>query len=505
MKTMKSKQKFVMNFSPHEFFITFLLVASVVALIALFASVAISGYHYQFDIDEIYYAQITYLLAHGLRPYTDVYITLHPAVFHWVIAPAFWITGFTISSLYAGRLVMIVLLAIRLACAWWMLRIVFSKRTAFLFLFLFLFDPFAVFTTMQLRPDNLMLTVYTLGLLLFALGITKSRKFLPFAGLTLGTALVVLPKIAPGLGILGIVYIIWCILKKRIDTAITLTFWGMIPALLYSLYCLWQGSFHEMILQTFIESKLLYTNYTYQVPINMLMRPDNAWIFGTMGKPITWVYLWLMAPIGLTGVYHAFHTILSKNERTARDTVQIILGVTLLAQWAPLFMLQVAFMQHYMPFHWLCAAFGAYAIDRLLEISKNYRFLYGSLLVFLIFIFAWLTKTSIDCNLGRATIAGRERLTAIEKRWGQIPADQAVFPGFLFRPLSYPVPYDAVLSDIPIEIMRRLPDMTTILKTTNPVVLIDDYTLDHLQDEVTRYIRATYTRVPGDTELMVKK
>ena len=187
MSTMKSKQKFFGGFSVRKFLVALFWVITVVLLAWVAISAAVSGYHYQFDTDEFHYAQFIYLYANGLRPYLDVYSSVHPAIFQWLMIPVFLIKGFTtIETLYTGRAVMIILLAIRLVCAWYIIRIIFSKRTAVLFLFMFLFDPFAVFTSMQIRPDNLMLTVYTAGLLAFSLALTGNKKLLPVARTSLG-------------------------------------------------------------------------------------------------------------------------------------------------------------------------------------------------------------------------------------------------------------------------------------------------------------------------------
>jgi len=235
------------------------------------------------------------------------------------------------------------------------------------------------------------------------------------------------------------------------------------------------------------------------------MRPDNAWIFGSMGKPATWVYLWLISPIGLTGVYHAFHKILEKGRQSTGDVVTIILGVTFLVQWALLFALQVAFMQHYMPLNWLGAVFGAYAIDQLLIASRHHRFMYPLVALFFIVTFAWITKTSINNNYARSTITGEPTIDSFKARWLQISPSQAVFPGFLFRPSSYPIPYGGFIGDIPKTILDRLPDIATTIETSRPQILMDEYTLNHLPDDALLYVRDNYTRVAGDSELMVRK
>jgi hypothetical protein len=482
-------------------------VVAVILFTGLVYSFISSGYHYQFDIDELFYSQLTYLYMHGYRPYLDVYTSVYPPVFQWFAYPVFWLKGFTFDAIYAGRAVMILLLAIRLTCSFFIVKTIFSKRAAFLFLPLFLFDPLAAFTGMQFRPDNLMLTLYAVGLLLFTLGLTRNNsKYLASAGFFFGLSVLVLPKVVPGLFVLGVVFFLWSLYRRRFRQFIPFALAGLVPASLFCLYLLSQGSLAEMVTQMFVESKLLYTNFAYPIPIYAIMKPENIFIFGTMGKPMTWVYLLLIIPMGLMGVYHALRQVLATDrEKSPEDMVIVILGLSFLAQWAVLFAVQVAFMQHYMPTHWFAAVFTAFAVDGLLAAAARYRYLSPIVTIVCIGLFVSLALTSTRLNFARATIRGLDTQLQYEKRWSQLPAARPVFTGFLFRLPSYPVPFGGFIVNIPVAIINRLPDMTDAIKRTDPVMLINDYTLFRLPVGPQLYITDHYKRIPGDDELMTAK
>lgn len=507
MGGVKRIRKSTPSFSLITFIRALMLVLCAGLFLGLVYSVFLSGYRYQFDIDEMFYAQFNYLYARGMRPYLDVYTQVYPPIFSWLMTPAFRTAGFTsFDGLYLGRLIMIGLLVIRLGAVWFTLRTLFSKRAATFFLPLFLFDPFAVFTTMQFRPDNLMLTFFSLGLLFFTRGFIRGNKrSIDISAVWLSLAVITLPKIAPTVAIISVIFAVYCIVRKRTQELGRFIFFGAIPVGLFTLYLVMAGSLGEMIQQTFIDIRSLYTNFKYPLPINTMMRPDNIFIFGTMGKPATWVYLWLIAPLGLTGAYHVVYEIARRGEIKARESVKLMLILSFLSQWAVLFSLQVTFMQHYMPFHWLAAVFAAYALDELLTVTRQYAAVYRTLSVVVFVLYVILAKSSIQNNISRSTISGKDQRDYYTAKWKQIPADAAVFPGFLFRPSSYPLPYGGFIVNLPQNIIDRLPDIPAMLESKRPVVLLDDYTISRLPASALVYISDHYEHVPGETELMRRK
>src|SRR3990167_4698071 len=126
-----------------------------------------SGYYFIFNPDEIFNANTIYLMQKGMRPYVDFY-TVYSPIFHWFITPVFWLLGFSFKAISGARVVMIGLYIVRIILIFWLVKRIFGKNTAFIFLLLYLFDPFMVFAGMQIRPESLMMVVYTLFLIVFS-------------------------------------------------------------------------------------------------------------------------------------------------------------------------------------------------------------------------------------------------------------------------------------------------------------------------------------------------
>lgn len=471
--------------------------------IALLYSVIRSGYFYQFDVDELLNSQLAYLYHTGYRPYLDIYTFVYPPVFQWITIPAFLIKGFTFEGIYAARVIMITLYLIRLSATFVLIDKIFNQRTALFFIPLLLFDPLAVFNSIQYRSDNLMMTLLALGLATLAVCITKpSVPIITLTGFFLGFSVLVLTKILPTVACVVIGFCIYALVKHKPRWILHLGLGLIIMPLLFLLYLVTQGSVSEMIQQMFFDLKSNYSNFAYPIPIYALFKPDNIYIFGTMGKPITWVYLLLITPLGLMGAFHAGYRLLTDTTHTQRDVVKLILLAAVPLQWAPLFVVPVAFSQHYLPVHWLFAMFTAYALNDLLTASKKYRFVHIGIVTFLIISYVHISLTSIYLNNERSTIRGKEGIQSIENRWKQIPENEPIFPGFLFRPQAYPIAYGSFITNFPDSILKRLPDMATILATKKPKILLDEYTLVRLPDAAQQYINAHYERVAGDKEMM---
>ena len=145
----------------------------IAATFLLLLSVLKSGLLYQYDNDELSHTQYAYLLRNGLSPYTSFIMTFTP-LFHWFILPIFNILGFNFSAIFVARIIMIVLFLARITLSHLIVRLIFGKLIAYIFVPLQLLDPFTVFSAMQIRQDNLMITVFLLGLLL--LGLVRHRR-----------------------------------------------------------------------------------------------------------------------------------------------------------------------------------------------------------------------------------------------------------------------------------------------------------------------------------------
>src|SRR3989344_5689043 len=92
--------------------------------------------------------------------------------------PVFIIFGATLKAITASRIMMILLYLLQIFLWVLLVKRVFEKKVALLFVPLFLMDPFVVFVGMQIRPENLMMVFYALFLLIFSYAYqnAKSKK-----------------------------------------------------------------------------------------------------------------------------------------------------------------------------------------------------------------------------------------------------------------------------------------------------------------------------------------
>lgn len=499
MITMKSKFS---RLSLH----TSLFIIISVALIPLIISIFKSGYAYVFDNDELNHAQLIFLYANGSRPYLDIYNSVYSPLFGWFLLPIYQLLGFTFSTLYMTRYVMIILFAIRVIVSFVMVYRVFGRRIAYLFVAMFLLDPFVIFSSMQARPDNLMMTVYSVGLLFYVRAILRpSTRGMFIAASCMALSLLILPKLVPSIGIIIAATIIFFSIKKKPAYILSGLFGFLVPLVLFSFYFLVHGSFEEMIKQSLFEAKAAYSYFSIMVPLGNFYIPDNFYIYGSMGKPLTWFYAWFL-PFGASiGIFITIQHYLERHSIDQAGMLKIILGITLLVQWGVLFFLQVVFMQHYLPISWLYGVFAAVFIDSILTMTSRYRtgHIATSLLLFIVCM--TLVHTSVKANNARSYVNSTELINRVTKRWQQIPEGTYTFPNYLFRPSMYPITYGYFIGNVPPVILNRLPPITARIEEYDvQYLLVDDYLMGKLPAPVRTYITAHYARVPGDNELMVR-
>jgi hypothetical protein len=467
--------------------------------ILLIISVFQSGYGYQFDVDELHHANLVYLYLHGYQPYRDIYNSFYTPLFEWLIAPAFMIFGFSFKTITFTRFIMIVLLAIRMIAMYIFVKTVWSRRVALFFIPLFLFDPFLVYSGMQIRSDNLMMTVFSLALAALA---TK-RKHL--AALLFGLSLVVFIKILPALAVIALVISYREIRAKRYKTLISMALISLIPLVLFILYGLVIGALPQMYRQIIVEATASYSVFRYPVPYGSFNKPDNVWIYGVMGMPVTWVFVWMLPILGGAGWFHTLNNLMTKKEKPVTVPLKLGMVLLLIVQLIVIFNVSSVFLQHYLLVNWLFALFGAVAVDTLLAGLSPYPVLRYLSVGLVFFIFVALSRASIIYNIDRSTITNTDQNAAIERRWRQIPENEPIFPGYLFRPSVYPVPYGFYIGNVSTLAFTHLPSIAdTLDKRQLKHLIIDDYTLGLLPADAQEYITGRYTRVTGDNELMTR-
>lgn len=482
-----------------------LLILALPLLLYLLYSIFLSGFNYQLDNDEIFNIQLAFLIARGYEPFANIYTTVYTPLFQWFILPVFYVFGFSFTSIGFARILMIVLFFVRVGAGTIIAKTLFGKRSALLFILMLILDPFTIFSGMQIRQDNLMIAVFTLGVLFLTWGVErKSQGFIFLAGAALVTSFLVLMKVIPGLFAIFGMYILYCLIKKKRNDLKTI-FTGMIATtIVFSLYFVARGTFAEMIREVFVEAVTAYTGvFEYPVPVGQFYLPGNSFIYGLGGKPLTWIYAWILPLLASAGIYQVVsQTLRQKFEGTS--AIKLGLVGTLIGQWLLLFYFESVFIQHYLPVTWLFALFAAVAVATLItQVKLLNTHLHAAGAGILIAVLTAVIWVSIKGNFARSAFRSDALVAKYEHYWQVIGPDEAVFPNLLFRPLAYPVPAGHFIGNIPKSILARFPKISESLEKNNVRhLLLSEYYFDHLPQDAQTYIRAHYRRVSGEDELM---
>ncbi len=473
------------------------VVLSVLLLGLLLVSVISSGYHYMLDNDELSHAQVAYLLLQGKRPFMD-FFTIYSPVFDWILTPLFVLKGFTFDAIFSARILMITLFFVRLSAGAGILFVLFGPMGALLFTALLLSDPLTTFSGMQIRPDNLMLAMVITGILLLIRS-SRRRPLLISAGILLGTGAIVSMKILPVLIPVLTILILSDIIDRHPRRIVPLILGLGIPIGLYMGLFASTGSLFPMIRQSVLDPKLTNDALLYPVPFGNFLIPNNLYIYGVMGRPLTWMYAWILPCLGMCGACVTGVTLLMKQKREFRDSLQLGLLTGYVLYTVSLLLVNSVFSQYYLPVSFFSAWFAVSGLMNIFTLIPSARRFRALILVSMAFLLLPVGVSAYRNNLKRATFTGAEAYTRIQRIWSQIPADAPVFPGLLFRPMSIPFIYGYYLGDIPRSIRNRYPSPESILETQEtPFVLLDEASLSVYDPAIRSYIDSRYTRVTPD-------
>lgn len=472
-------------------------------LLILIYSVIKSGLLYQYDGDELFHAQLIYLLSKGYKPYESIFM-IHTPLFHWFLTPIYKIIGFSFTALFISRLMMLLLLMIRASVSYLFIRKIFGKKTALIFLPLFFLDPFMVFSAMQIRPDNLMMTVFMIGLLLLYEALErKSNRWFFVCGLVFGLSILINMKILVSLGVVVILLIIYSLSKRNIKNPAYFIGGFVIPWILFFIWSFSRNILFQMIEHIFIYSQAVNTAILAPNKVEFFYRPNNNYFYGFSGRPLTWIYVWILPVLAVLGISMTLLRYkMIQNKWNPVSLIKIILIFTFFSQWIWLFSIHTVFMQYFVTVGWLMAVFGAYTISCLIS-AKNIIYRHAAAWVFLI-LYVIFPLQSIRANLARAAIDSRHQAIRFSQLWSWIGENEATFPNFLFRPSVYPVTYGAFIGDIPNAILRKFAPINTVIeKNKVRVLLLDSWTMTFLDGETRKYIDENY-RWDKDKEMYVR-
>ncbi len=482
-------------------YVFFALYSVVIAF--LLSSVLHSGYSYIFDPDELFHSNIAFLLQHNVLPYRDVWVTYTP-IFHWFLTPISYLTGFTFHFLEAARIVMIVLFVIRLILIFCIARRLFGPLVAYMSVPLALFDPFTVFSGMQVRPDNLMMTLYIAGILLVIHWyLNKKTAVLPWAGLLLGASSLTLLKNIPATFLI-ILFILIELRKTRNYRAMAGFLFGMItPAAVFAVWAWSRGIFPPMVQQIVFDAKQLNDSLRYPENILNYYWPPNFVLYGFAGRPLTWVYELLLPLMAFAGMF----TVLldSKSFGTKRKLMGWFTTACLL-QWFSLLFVRSVFLQYFLPVSWFLSVFASYALFRVYEtlgVNHAYRKILSFTAILLLIGGLVVSWKANDTRAKSSYAAQKIYLTTL---WRTIPETATVFPGAVFRVSIYPLGLETNFVDIPSSLLKRYGSPSVYLSRFKiPFVLLDPYNFSFLDEETQKYIRVHYQQNIHDQNMWILK
>lgn len=477
-----------------------IILAFCVVAVLLF-SVIRSGFLYTFDNDEIAHVQVVYLINSGQQPFRSFFTVYSPA-FHALLVPLLNVFGETFTFVYSARILMIILFLIRIALVSGIAVTVFSPLTAFLFIVLFLLDPITVFAGMQIRPDNVMLVLFTAGVLALARWKKTKKPFLlPLSGFLLGLALVLSLKAILGIGVIVLGSLVYSFYRRKYFTLqqyIRFLLCIFIPVILFCLWYALQGLFFPMVQQLVIDAVATNAAILYPPPMGNFYWPNNVPVFGLPGRPITWIYVWLLPALALAGS----HAALINRKRTF---VTVLLVGCLIAYWLSLFFIRAVFIQYYLLVTWLFALFAAVYIEDVLFWLRFFPRIAMIARIVMLGVCMALIVVSVRANINRSTINADGFITFFKERWKVIPDGAKTFPNFLFRLSSFPLTYGYYLFDIPAPILSRYGTIAGSLKENRvDFVLFTPEEVNRLAVSDSAYIQTNY-RYDGALQLWIRK
>lgn len=465
-------------------------------------SVILSGYNYRFDSDELYHAQKIFLIAKGFRPYADFYSVYSP-ILHFILLPIFLIFGFSIKTLSLARAAMIFFFAVRAVLSTALVKRVFGKKTALVFLPLLLLDPFTVFASMQIRPENLMMVFFVISLLIFSISWERgSNKYFFLSGIFAGLTILTNIKIFPGMGAFFLIFGIYVLSRKKISWFLYFTYGAILVVTAFFIYFFLVGTWQQMLQQLIIDPYSL--NKTIPNPTWLgYFYFQNPVIFGLDGKPATWILAWILPVAAFAGGYKAFADAMTNKLKDKLDLLKIILFAGLVCQWTSMLFIHSVWMQYYIPLNWFYAVFGAYLIGDIMERFKGIAFLQRGFILVLVILGIFFIRGSVYSNISRAKMKDTVELAWLKTAWRIFAENEPVFPNLLFRRPVYPVIYGGTLSSYMIE---RYGPIYKALEAKGVKYLFMQESYIGLLDPVTQtYVRDKFKKDEKETMLWRKE
>ncbi|MCJ7826058.1 hypothetical protein MUP56_00365, partial [Patescibacteria group bacterium] len=277
---------------------------------------------------------------------------------------------------------------------------------------------------------------------------------------------------------------------------------GVVVGVLFCFLWIIQGSFLLMIDQLIVYPKAMSDGIWFPTLLGFFYQPDNTFVYGLAGKPVTWYIAVLLPIIAFAGILYSF---MAFRKQVRKHFFIITFICMLILQYAFLYTIKCLFIQYYLTVNWMLAFFAAVFITAIVGCIKHPI---GKTIMhtLLLIVFLFVSIESIKANMQRPhNISQESQNIQMRKRWERISSDSLVYPSLLFRPLSQPIPYGYFLPEIPLFIQKKYPlALATLEKGNVDYLLLDDYFLRFLDPKTIDYVNTHFTKDDTDGQLWVR-
>lgn len=461
-----------------------------------------SGVLFQLDRDEFVHAQFSYLLLHGIIPYRQFFMTYTP-IFDWFITPIFIRVGYTMSAMSLVRWLMVAIFLLRIVASGWIVLRIFGKRVAALFIFLFLMDPFTMYTSMQIRPDNLMMLLFTAGIafLVYALAKHKFGYFF-WSGMLLATSGLVLIKIAPSLVVIWVAILLYGHTRQYYPSVKVFSLGFVLPVVIFFLFTTFMGNTNEMLQQVIKDSYAINQSQAFPIPIKHFLESNNPGLYDLYGEAWTRLPYFEQAMLALAavGLLLVLCTKLKRLHASQPDAsiVAYILAGSLIVQVASLTVVHSMNIQYFLPLTWLVDVFVAIAVMQFARVLAQWKILYAVGIIELIIFLSLGFYDSTKANISRSRSTTNASTEWITTMWARVPENVTAYPNIPFRPLAYPLTFGYYFVDLPPSVISHLPPLVSTLEKNHVQYILQTYDWKAQPQDFFPYISEKYHQIDSD-------
>ena len=463
-----------------------------------------ANFFQQINSDEVANLQEVFLIAKGFAPHKDFYSS-YPPILHTLLLPIYFLTGPTWDNFLFSRIFMLALFIVRVAATLFFVKEVFNKSLAFILLPVIFFDVIFNYASIQIRPDNLMMTFLALGLLFLVHAFKKSSKKLFFlSGVLFSLSLLSCIKIAPAIAIISLVSFFYLFKSKKTNSLFHLISGLFIPAILFLFFVALSGTLKEMLQNILIDSAAIVNSIASPTLLGYWLEPHDI-TFGGF-RNLNWAFSWILIIFSGAGAYQIFQQVMRHESAQKLEPLKLIISLSFLAQFTTLFLVNSVFMQYYLPIEFFGTILSSVCLYEIYQLSaKNSPLLKKSLFALAIILFILMSHSTYKTSQYRTKYNLSSSKTTLQYRWSQIPELAYTFPNLLFRFPSHPIIAGYFYGDIPDKLLNRLPSVSLSLEEKKvPYLFLSSSYMNYLKTDVQAYINTHYKRVPGDEDLWTR-